>query len=270
MSTAFWTSGVNIFLLLAFGFAAAQAGSSAGPQLTRTDPAALPTIISNLERAQLLNRAHIRGYTVTRDYKLYAQDEGSPMSQVIAEVTFQPPNKKEYEIRQHSGSGQGEKVVRKVLDHEQEMAKDSTDHDLNRRNYEFVYEGERELNGVRCYVLKITPKRDDKDLLDGYAWIDTATFLPRRISGTPSKNPSWWVKKLQVEMTYAPVDGMWLPTGSRADADIRLFGRHTFIGRDLRYEALETVAESRSPQRVRSHHRPFAGANAGTIILAPQ
>lgn len=248
MRTPFATSAaVNLFLLLALGLAAAQTGNSARQPPPSPTPD-LRTIVAKLERAQVENRAGIRGYGVTRHYQLFSTGDQQPKSTVIAHVTFEPPATKSYEIRHASGSSQGEKIVRKVLEHEQQMATDSGDHDFSLQNYSFAYLGEPDLDGVHCYLLKITPKRKDKNLLDGVAWIDARAFLPRRVEGVPSKNPSWWVKKLRVEMDYAPIDGMWLPAASRANAEIRLIGQHTLVGRDLRYEPLERVADARTPQ----------------------
>jgi hypothetical protein len=246
------------------GLAAAQT-SSVGPQQPSNSAPDLQTIVDRLEHAQAENRTSFHPYTVTRDYQLFGS-EPQPQSTVIAQVTFLPPDSKHYEIRQTSGSGQGEKVVRKVLDHEKEMAKDdSGEHDLSRKNYDFALVGERDLNGVRCYLLQIHPKRADKNLIEGTAWIDAQTFMPRKIAGTPSKSPSWWVKNLKLEMSYGPVAGMWLPIGSRAEADVRIVGRHTFVARDVRYERLETIAQNR---KVRPR-RPTAVV-PGVGIIVPE
>jgi hypothetical protein len=265
--TPFWTSAVNIFLgLILTSLAAAQAGNSA-PQPPASVAPELSSIVSRMEQAQSENRASIRAYVVTRDYQLFKEGERQPQSTVIAEVSFVPPGTKKYEIQQASGSGQGEKLVRKVLSHEQEMAKDNGEHDLSRKNYEFAYVGMEGLDGARCYVLHLHPKRDDKNLIEGLAWIDASTYMPRRIVGTPAKNPSWWVKNLRVEMDYASVAGMWLPIGSRAEADVRIFGKHTFVGRDVQYQTSEAVAKVNAPPRLRSGRarRPSPAA-AGVFI----
>ncbi len=251
MRTPFWTSAVHIFLGLALtALAAAQAGNSA-PQPPASAAPELTSIVAHMEQAQQENRAATRAYVVTRDYQLFKEGDHRPQSTVIAEVSFVPPGTKSYEIRQASGSGQGEKLVRKVLNHEQQMARDNGEHDLSRKNYDFAYVGMEGLDGTRCYILHLHPKRDDKNLLEGLAWIDASTYLPRRIVGTPAKNPSWWVKNLRVEMDYAPVAGMWLPIGSRAEADVRIFGKHTFVGRDVQYQTSEAVARVNVPQRLR-------------------
>lgn len=211
-------------------------------------------MVTRLELAQAENRAATRAYVVTRDYQLFKDGDQQPQSTVIAKLSFLPPSTKTYEIRQSSGSGSGEKIVRKVLNHETEMADDNGEHDLSRKNYEFSYVGMQGLNGVRCFVLQIHPKRPDKNLIDGLAWIDPTTFLPRRVEGALAKNPSWWVKEVRLRMDYGPVAGMWLPLGNVAKADIRIFGKHTFVGRDVEYQTSEAVAQASTPRsRARRH-----------------
>ncbi len=272
MRTPFWTSTVNIFLglVLASG-AAAQSGNPAPTQPPPATPD-LAQIVSHMEQAQVENRAATRAYVVTRDYQLFKDGDHQPQSTVIAEVSFVPPGTKKYEIRQASGSGQGEKLVRKVLSHEQEMLKDPGEHDLSRKNYDFSYVGQSSLDGARCYVLHLRPKRNEKNLVEGIAYIDASTFLPRRIEGTPAKNPSWWVKNVQLEMDYAAISGMWLPVGTRAEADVRIFGKHTFVGRDVQYQTSEAVARVNVPQRLRSGRtrRPSPVATTGAGVFIPE
>ncbi len=263
---------MNIFLGLSLAAVAAAQSGNPVPQPPASAAPDLAAIVRNLEQAQVENRSSARAYVVTRDYQLFKEGDQQPKSTVIAEVSFLPPGTKTYEIRQASGSGQGEKVVRKILNHEQEMARDKGEHDLSRQNYEFTYVGTQGLNGVRCYVLHLHPKRSDKNLVEGLAWIDASSFLPRRIEGSPAKSPSWWVKALQLQMDYAPIAGMWLPIASRAEADIRLVGKHSFIARDVQYQTSEAVAQVAVPRRLRSGrtHRPSPATTAGASIILPE
>lgn len=259
---------MNFFLGLSLAAGAAAQTRNLAPQPPASATPDLAVIVSRMERAQVENRTSTRAYVVTRDYQLFKTGDRQPQSTVIAEVSFVPPGTKKYEIQQASGSSQGEKLVRKVLSHEQEMAKDNGEHDLSRNNYDFAYAGMQGLDGERCYVLNIHPRREDKNLIEGLAWIDATTYMPRRIAGTPAKNPSWWVKNVQLQMDYAPVAGMWLPIGTRADADVRIFGKHTFVGRDVQYQTSEAVARVTTPQRLRSGRtrRPSPVATPGVFI----
>lgn len=218
---------------------AAQAGKKA-PDLN--------TIIKRLEQAQRENRGKLEAYETVRRYQFFSGDDKDPASTVIADVQFVPPAAKSYSIEQTTG-GRSTGVVRRILDREVESAGKSVEHDISRRNYDFQYLGAETKDGVFCYVLKLTPKREDKSLVDGKAWIDASNYLPWRVEGTVAKSPSWWVKQLDVELQFAPVDGMWLQTGGVGRADIRIFGLHTVVSRDLEHRVGAQMASRRHARR---------------------
>jgi len=228
----------------------------------------LACIVTRMEQAQSDNRAHFRPYVVTRDYKLYGSDGGRATAEVIADISFQPPNQKQYQIKQSSGSGSGEKVVRRVLDKETEMARLAGQFDLNRTNYDFELLRTEELAGAPVYVLELHPKRGDRNLLKGEAYVDAATYRIRRIVGRPAKSPSWLIKDLQLTLTFSEAKGMWMQTGSEAVANVRFVGKHTFVSRDLSVQTAEVVAEnlparSSAPRRL----RPRTASSLGAGVL---
>jgi outer membrane lipoprotein-sorting protein len=218
-------------LLTAIG-ATAQ---SSGPNSAPTSAPAVDSIVSHMQTA-MADRNHDRAYSVTREYKLTPEDP-SKASRVVAQVNV-VPGKREYNITE--GSGQAEKIVRKVLDHETEAA--SQAHPgvaLSTENYSFAYDGTEPIDGHSCYVLQLTPKHDAKDVVKGKAWVDTETYLVRKIAGTPAKSPSWWIKDVQVTLHYKEVEGLWLQDSSQAIAEVRIVGRHTLTSRsvDVRTDA---------------------------------
>jgi hypothetical protein len=245
-------------------FGQAPAPVPAAAPATNAD---LATIISRMEQAQADNRAHFRPYIVTRDYKLFGSDDQRANSEVVAEVSFQPPNQKQYEIKQTSGSGSGEKVVRRVLDKETEMARQAGDFDLSRANYDFELLRTEQMAGVPVYVLEMHPKRSDKGLLKGEAFVDAGTFRIRRIVGRPAKSPSWFIKDMQLTLTFTDVKGMWMQTASEAVANVRFVGKHIFTSQDVRVQTAEEVAESVAPARTtrRLRVRPTPAIGAGVL-----
>ena len=239
----------------------------------------LNTILSRMEQAQAESHARMSAYSVTREYKFFGDDQQHTKSQVLAKVDFAPPNEKNYTIQQSSGSGQGEKITRKVLDHEKQMAKgDTSGAALNRENYDFQFLRCEPMTGRRAYVLQLLPKRNDKNLIKGLAWIDAETFHPLKVEGEPMKSPSWWVKSVSYSFTFGPVADMWLQTGMQAVANVRLLGKHTMIARDVNYQlpvqmAAATAAKASSlptlTQIAAVKKRPMRPAlGAGGSIIA--
>ena len=235
----------------------------------------LNAILSHMEQAQAESHAHMSPYSVTREYKFFGDDRQHAKSQVLAKVDFAPPNEKNYTIEQASGSGQGEKITRKVLDHEKSMAKGDESGTLNRKNYDFEYVRSEMVNGRNAYLLQLTPKHNDKNLIKGLAWIDAETYHPLRIEGEPAKSPSFWVKNLKLSLTFGKVGDMWLQTGTQAVANVRFFGQHTMIARDVNYDLPAQMAEAVPPKSLpappqvaavkKRPTRPALGAGASII-----
>jgi guanylate kinase len=228
--------------------------------LAAESPTALDvnTIVTRMQQAQAQNRIHFRPYLLTRDYKLYDKDNAQPSSEVIADISFQPPDNKQYQIKQSRGSSSGEKIVRRVLDHETEISQNMGEVEVSRNNYDFDLLRTDVLDGAPVYVLSLKPKRDDKSLIKGEAYVDANTFLIRRIVGRPAKNPSWWIKELDITLNFSEVKGMWMQTASQAVAQVRFVGKHVFTSQDLSVRTAEQVATATPPRVIRRQARPTA------------
>jgi hypothetical protein len=229
------------------------ASSLAMAQSSRALPPANPdlqTIVSRMMQTQAQNKFSSRGITVKRDYQLLDK-ESAQKARVIANITYLPPDHKQYEVESSHG-GMGEKVLREVLDHETEKkdAKETARREFSPDNYEFSLAGSETVDGRKCFVLQMNPRHDDKDLLRGRVWIDAETFNIHRVEGNPSKNPSWWIRDLHILMSFSEVDGMWLRTFTQAVANVRFKGKYEMVARDLEYHQVEqNVFQNRTPKR---------------------
>jgi hypothetical protein len=217
----------------------------ASPQTANSVPTA-ETIIARMAQARDENRARLRPYIVTRNYKLFGSDVIKSKSEVIAKVAFVPPDSKKYRIEEASGSGVGAVLVRRMLAGEAEVEKDHLATDLSADNYDFRLLREADVSGQRCYVLELLPRRKEQHLLRGDLWVDADTYLPRRFEGEFAKSPSWWVRDVSVTFTYGDVGGMWLQTSTEAAANVRILGRSTMVSRDVKYKITELVATASS------------------------
>lgn len=188
-----------------------------------------------MAEARAENQTRLRSYLVTREYTLFGKDEQRRRTDVTAEISFQPPGFKQYQIVQTQGSGLGARIVRRMLDGETEIVRDYATTDISPDNYDFRLLGEDESLGVRCHLLHLTPKRTEKTLLRGTVWVDANSYLLRRIEAAPAKSPSWWLRDVELVFSYEDVEGLWLQTASQFTTNVRLFGRHTMTSRDVRY-----------------------------------
>jgi hypothetical protein len=223
---------ISGFLLCILAMPAAPCAAADGASSPTVD-----AILTHMENARAQNRARFRPYKVKREYKLFGREQQHPKSQVIAAVSFVPPNSKKYAIEQTHGAGAlGERIVRQMLEGEAEAMKHYPSTDITAANYDLELLRTEEFRGRKCYVLHQTPKRKEKNLLEGTIWVDAQTYMLQRFMGEPAKNPSWWLKDSRIVLDYAEVNGMWLQTRSEATANVRFFGPYTMVSRDLEYE----------------------------------
>ena len=232
-----------LYLVAMVAFASAQTGSAVP---------IVETIVARMAQARVENDARLLPYMVTRDYKLFGKERDKAKSQVIADITFVPPDFKRYAIQQTSGIGMGERIVRRMLQKEAEVVKDYAATDISPDNYDFRFICEEEVSGQRCYLLELLPRRKDKNLLRGNIWVDTDTYLLRRTEAEPAKKPSWWLRDVRMVFLYGDVGGMWLQTALEATATVRLLGPYRMVSCDLKYEVSELLAAGSSATSFRS------------------
>jgi outer membrane lipoprotein-sorting protein len=222
----------------------------------------LPAIVQAMEKAQAEVRPR-SPYQVFREYRLFGANSPSADSTVVAEISFSPPDRLNYNVQRSSGSSRGGQVVRRILDHEVEATVKGNQprtHGVTSNNYDFTYRGETVLDGQPCYLLGLKPKRKEKDLISGEAWVDKHSLLVRRIDGEIAKTPSWWLKRVRVKLAFADVDGTWLQTSMEVVADVRIFGPHTLTSRILDYRASDVLASKMlAPSGMRSGDRKHKG-----------
>ena len=158
----------------------------------------------------------------------FGAKDSRPIAEVTAALDYRPPNQKTYVVQKSSGSSRGEEVVKRILDHEAELASQNSTSaaELSTLNYKFRYLGERSDSGKPYFLLSLEPQRKDKNLVAGVAWVDESSFRVRRIEGELAQSPSWWIKKVHVAINFDNVAGAWQQSHMEAVADVKLFFVH--------------------------------------------
>ncbi len=227
----------------------------------------LDEIVARLQQSQAQSREESVAYTVTRDYQLSPAGAQRPVSDVVAQINFVPPGAKDYSIVSSQGNDRGTSIVKKVLDHEAQMAGHPETHAISRSNYDFALLGHDTIDGHECYVLQLSPKRDAVELVRGKAWIDANDFEIRRIEGVTAKSPSMWIKDLTLTLTYGQVNGVWVQTSTQARADVRFAGAHVLTSRELDVRRASISAQAQPPVRVHQRRNGHnVGADAATWV----
>ena len=184
----------------------------------------LIAVVQGMEKAQTEQQGH-SPYQVIREYRLFGAKSSSANADVVAQVDFKPPSTKGYNIQKWSGSSRGKQIVQRVLDHEMEASKGNQARTaLTNDNYDFILIGETVLDGRPCYVLGLKPKRKERELISGAAWVDKRSYFILHIEGETARS---------------------------AVADVRLLGSHTLTSRILDYRGIDMSASTTlAPTRI--------------------
>jgi hypothetical protein len=235
MDKSAWSAakGFRLFVLVSVVAATVVFLYPLHAQEAEANPPSLDLILDSLERTAEQNPALSRPYEVRREYKVFREDDPMPVSDIMAQISFTPPETKQFQITKAEGSPRGKKIVSTILKQEIDSAKDGHRGDITRSNYDFAFLREQNFGVVPEYVLHIIPKRKEKGLLLGDIWVDAKTFRIRQIAGVPLKNPSIWVEDLHITVQFADVNEMWLPVSVDAIATIHFLGIYTLSGVDL-------------------------------------
>jgi hypothetical protein len=184
-------------------------------------------------------------YQVVREYRLYGGKNDQCTSDVVAEIQYASPDGETYAIQKRTGSSRGEQIVRKILEHEVVLATGDPESRsaalLTRVNYDFTDLGQSVLNGQTYYLLGLTPKRKQKQLIIGSLGCQSS-FRVRRIEGRLSKSPSWFLKNVYVKLDFAERSGNSVQSAMEATADVRFMGTQNLRAQMLDYRPMNSVA----------------------------
>ena len=195
----------------------------------------------------------LQSYTGQREYHLlYDGFPGRREADLVVEVKFEAPARKEFRVISESGSRwMINRVLRRLLETEKEAADEKSQERtaLTEDNYEFELLGQEPVDGRSSYVLRVEPKTPNKLLYRGKIWVDAADYALSKIEGEPAKYPSFWITKTIVHHAYRKIGDFWLPARNESNTDVRWGGHATLSIQygDYKVVAQTTRPDSRSP-----------------------
>ncbi len=238
-------SCLTITLVIAVGALAVltPVNGSARPGTGSTPATPLPLVQvvdrlmqRNAERAYALERFRGRRF-YTIDYNGFPKMH----AEMVVDVVYTAPATKDFTIVSQSGSGLLLKhVLKRLIDTEKEALeeKNRARVEVNSNNYDFAMAGYQPSPDGCSYVLTATPKVPTKFLFRGRVWIDENDFAVCKIEAEPALNPSFWIKKTNIQHQYEKVGDFWLPKENRSVSDIRVDGTAVLTIKYQNYEIL--------------------------------
>jgi len=131
-------------------------------------------------------------------------------------------------------------VIARYLTAEVQANQDGSNYSITPENYKFKYKGLEDIDGRQVYVLHINPRHKRVGLFKGELWLDAATYMPVRESGTLVKTPSIFLKKIQFVRTYEIQNGISIPQRMESKAEVRFLGPVEFNMSFLKFSKEET------------------------------
>ena len=191
-----------------------------------TDQVVDNLVHQNEDRTRVLQHSE-----ATRIYHLvYNGLFGHREAEMTVRASYDSPSTKHFQVISQSGSAALLKhVLRRLLANEVEAAQPSVKAQtlLNRANYDFDLAGVEHSTGTMQYVLQVRPKSRSKYVYRGKVWVDGTDFAVTRIEAEPSKNPSFWTRKVKIHHEYKKIQCFWLPVRNESVTHVWLGGRAT-------------------------------------------
>jgi len=199
--------------------------------ISEAAPLTAGQIAARLEDKNLERALALREFEGARIYHLeYRGLGGHKQAEMKVRMDFRAPATKSFTVLEQDGSKLFiDHVLKKLLQSEQDALSEENRRAsaLTAENYEFSLVGREDCEGIDTYVLSVTPrtKLRDKFLYQGKIWVSATDFAVARIEAAPAKNPSFWIKKTQIEHRYVKIGDFWLPERNRTESQIRFGGQ---------------------------------------------
>jgi len=246
-----WMAVMLLPVFASVGIASGQTRFEASCQPVAA-PLPVERVVENLAHKNAERTQALEGYVSRRRYQLeYSGFPGDRRAEIMVEAKYAAPTTKEFTIVSQSGSAVLiNKVFKKLLEGEQEALEPEHQERtaLNMRNYEFCLLEYQQAGDLGVYVLGLKPRVKNKFLYRGKIWVDGKDFAVMRIEAEPAKNPSFWVRKSQIQHAYAKVGDFWLPSENHTISSVRLGGRAVLTIQYMDY----TVLPARGTAQLRS------------------
>ena len=205
-----------------FGVVAVLVAGAVGSALHATAPTA-PESAEHSMKQFLAQDDPPPAYRATRRLAAIA---GGMSGWLEAATEYAPSSGFRYTVVAEGGSGKIRGKLRDVLDFERETVArgEAARSALAPCNYTFQPTGVAPDGLVKVLL---SPLRQERVLVSGAMFLRPVDGELVRVQGRLAKNPSFWVKNVDIVRTYARVEGNVMPVSLESNAQLRLFGDAT-------------------------------------------
>jgi hypothetical protein len=205
-------------------WAQAQDGPANANALT-AEEIAVRMMARNAERQRALEH-----YVAERTYRVEYKGAGGAHTGAMAVHLEYASGQKRLTVVSEEGSKLiCERVLRKLVESEEEASQGANQMQtmVSPESYNLELAGEETLDGIRTWVLKVSPKVESKFTYRGRVWVAENDYAIVRVLGEPAKNPSWWISRASFDWRYEKKGEFWLPESNVARSHVRMGGDAT-------------------------------------------
>ncbi|WP_263368261.1 LolA-like protein [Edaphobacter bradus] len=221
---------------LAGGLVLAGAVCFVGLRGARAEEPVAPTadeIVTRMMAKNAERQAELESYTSERRYRVeYKGTGGEHHAEIVVRAEYlgsgqMGAGQKRLTVVEESGSKMiCERVLRKMVESEQEASEKANRMQmmLSPENYNIELVGQEPVDGVRAWVLQVSPKVASTFTYRGRVWVSEDDYAVMRVQGEPAKSPSWWISWASFDWRYERHGEFWLPEKSVAASHVRIGG----------------------------------------------
>lgn len=234
----------------------------------QTNPTAEEIVARMLARNNE-RQAALEHYASERTYRVkYTGTGGEHAAELVVEAEYSAPDQKRFTVVSESGSKLiCEKVLKRLVESEQEAAQKANrmQMTLSTENYNVALDGTDQIDGLKAWVLRVSPKVDSKFTYKGRVWVSMDDYAVMHVLGEPAKNPSWWINRASFDSRYVRRGEFWLPGKNVSTSHVRIGGEATLT---IDYGAYPTLeGRALAGRTVESSEGEKAG-NTGSAAAA--
>lgn len=198
--------------------------AAAAPAQTHDAHPTANDVVAKMMKFDAQRKSELTGYTANRRY---VAANGKHRAEMVVGVTVASDGSEDFNILSENGSGWiRHHIFRKLLKEEAEASRrgnrDSTQ--ITPANYQFQMIGQVTLDTGPAYVFTVVPRTANKYLIDGKIWVNAMDFSIVRIEGRPARNPSFWIRSVNIVRTYQKVGPFWFASSTQTTSHIRILG----------------------------------------------
>ena len=220
-------------------------------------------IAVRMARRNAERQAALARYTSDRTYRVeYKGTGGEHHGEMVVHVEYTAPGQKHLTVVSESGSKLiCDKVLRRMVASEEEASANTNKKQmaLLPENYNIELVGQETVDGVRTWVLQVSPKVESKFMYRGRVWVSMDDYAMVRLLGEPAKNPSWWINHASFDWHYGRNGEFWLPVRNVAVSHVRIGGEATLTIDYGEYQVVST-----GPDRITTSENVPPAHTAGT------